>query len=63
MTQPDVALDGSPVAVDYAGLTPGGIGVYQINVRIPGRITSGSSVPLTIRQGGGATTINLQVAE
>jgi uncharacterized protein (TIGR03437 family) len=63
MTQPEVALDGSPAAVDYAGLTPGGIGVYQINVRIPGRVTSGSSVPLTIRQGGGATTINLQVVE
>jgi uncharacterized protein (TIGR03437 family) len=63
MTQPDVVLDGSPVAVDYAGLTPGGIGVYQINVRVSGKVTPGSSVPLTIRQGGGATTVNLQVAQ
>ena len=63
MTTPEVSLDGAPVAVDYAGLTPGGIGVYQINVRVSAKPASGATVPLTIRQGGGATTINLQVAQ
>jgi uncharacterized protein (TIGR03437 family) len=63
MVQPDVALDGVPLAVDYAGLTPGGVGVYQINVRVPGNINPGSSVPLTIQQGGGSTTVTLQVAD
>jgi uncharacterized protein (TIGR03437 family) len=62
MVQPDVSLDGAPLAVDYAGLTPGGVGVYQINVRVPGNINPGSSVPLTIQQGGYATTVALQVA-
>jgi uncharacterized protein (TIGR03437 family) len=62
MVQPDVTLDGVPLAVDYAGLTPGGVGVYQINVRVPGNINPGSSVPLTIQQGGNATTVALQVA-
>jgi uncharacterized protein (TIGR03437 family) len=62
MVQPDVSLDGAPLAVDYAGLTPGGVGVYQINVRVPGNINPGSSVPLTIQQGGYATTVAVQVA-
>jgi uncharacterized protein (TIGR03437 family) len=63
MIQPDVALDGAPLVVDYAGLTPGGVGVYQINVRVPGRVNPGSSVPLTIQQGGSSTTVTLQVAD
>ncbi len=62
MVQPNVALDGAPLIVDYAGLMPGGVGVYQINVRAPGIVNSGSSVPLTIQQGGGSTTVTLQVA-
>jgi uncharacterized protein (TIGR03437 family) len=62
MVQPDVTLDGAPLAVDYAGLMPGGVGVYQIQVRVPGNINPGSSVPLTIQQGGYATTVALQVA-
>ena len=62
MVQPEVALDGAPLAVDYAGLTPGGVGVYQINVRVPGVVNPGSSVPLTIQQGGSSTTVTLQVA-
>ena len=62
-TQPDVSLDGAVMAVDYAGLTPGGVGVYQINVRVPGGVKAGSNVPLTIRQGGMQTTVTLQVAE
>jgi uncharacterized protein (TIGR03437 family) len=61
-TQPNVTLSGMPLQVDYAGLMPGGVGVYQINVRIPGSVTPGSSVPLTIQQGASSTTVNLQVA-
>ena len=63
MVQPDIALDGEPLVVDYAGLMPGRVGVYQINVRVPASIHAGSSVPLTIQQGGSATTVMLQVAD
>lgn len=48
--------------VDFAGLTPGGVGVYQINVRVLGKPSPGSRVPLVIQQGGSSTTVNLQVA-
>ena len=60
---PEVTLDGVPLAVSYAGLTPGEVGVYQINVSVPGGVTHGSSVPLTIRQGAMATTVAVQVVE
>jgi uncharacterized protein (TIGR03437 family) len=62
-TQPDVTLDGAPMIVDYAGLMPGRVGVYQINVRVPAGINAGSSVPLTIQQGTSSTTVSLQVAD
>lgn len=62
-TRPNVTLSGMPLQVDYAGLTPGGVGVYQINVRVPGGIAAGGSVPLTIQQGSASTTVNLTVAD
>jgi uncharacterized protein (TIGR03437 family) len=61
MTQPNVTLSGLPMAVDFAGLTPGGVGVYQINARVLGHPAAGT-VPLTIQQGGSSTTVNIQVA-
>ena len=59
---PDVSLDGVPLQVKYAGLTPGGVGVYQINVKVPPGIAEGQDVPLVIRQGGMSTTVAIQVA-
>jgi uncharacterized protein (TIGR03437 family) len=58
----EVTLDGAPLMVENASLTPGGIGVYQINVRAPLEVGEGDSVPLTIRQGGMSTTVPVQVA-
>jgi uncharacterized protein (TIGR03437 family) len=60
--QPDVTLDGAPLTVDNASLMPGGIGIYQINVRAPIEVSDGQDVPLTIRQGGMSTTVSVQVA-
>jgi uncharacterized protein (TIGR03437 family) len=60
--QPEVSLDGIPLRVDYAGLTPGGVGVYQINAKAPSGLREGQGVPLTIRQGGMSTTLAVQVA-
>jgi uncharacterized protein (TIGR03437 family) len=42
----------SPVIVDWSGLEPGKIGVYQINARIPGTHVKGDALPVTIRIGG-----------
>jgi uncharacterized protein (TIGR03437 family) len=62
VTPADVSLDGIPLQVVYAGLTPGGVGVYQINVRAPYGLNEGQAVPLVIRQGGMATTVAVPVA-
>ena len=52
-----------PLTLKYAGLTPGEVGIYEINVSVPGGIKPGSRAPLTIRQGGMETTVMVQVAE
>ncbi len=41
-----VLFGGVPATVDYAGLAPGFIGLYQFNVVVP-NIGSGSAIPLT----------------
>jgi uncharacterized protein (TIGR03437 family) len=47
-----VMIGGQPAAVQYAGLTPGYAGLYQVNVQIPSGVTPGSSVPVVISQDG-----------
>jgi uncharacterized protein (TIGR03437 family) len=42
----------TPVIVDWSGLQPGTIGVYQINCRIPGVHMKGDALPVTLRIGG-----------
>jgi uncharacterized protein (TIGR03437 family) len=49
--QPQVTVDGRPATVLYAGLTPGGIGLYQINVQLPAD-APGGEVRLQVSQGG-----------
>jgi uncharacterized protein (TIGR03437 family) len=40
------------IIVDWAGLTPGFIGLYQINLRVPGDHMRGDELPVTLRVGG-----------
>ncbi|MBI1792457.1 MAG: hypothetical protein HYR60_33460, partial [Acidobacteria bacterium] len=42
----------SEVIVDWSGLLPGSVGVYQLNLRVPGFHTSGRALPITLRIGG-----------
>ena len=61
---PTVTLGGTPLTVQYAGLAPGEVGVYQINVVVPGGVTQGLSEPLVINQGsatGASTTLSERV--
>jgi uncharacterized protein (TIGR03437 family) len=39
------------IIVDFAGLAPGMIGVYQLNLRVPGTHLDGDALPITIRVG------------
>jgi uncharacterized protein (TIGR03437 family) len=40
------------IIVDWSGLQPGTIGVYQINCRIPGAHIKGDGLPITLKIGG-----------
>jgi uncharacterized protein (TIGR03437 family) len=62
VTPVSVTIGGQPAVVQYAGLTPGYVGLYQVNVQIPSGVTPGSSVPLVISQDGvPSNTVTLAV--
>ena len=57
-----VTIDGQPVQTPFVGLTPGGVGLYQINLVVPPNSRAGM-LPVTITQGGvaaNATTLLVQ---
>jgi uncharacterized protein (TIGR03437 family) len=60
---PSVTLGGTSLSIDYAGLAPGEVGVYQINATVPSSAPQGLSVPLVIGQGGLDHTLNLRVVQ
>jgi uncharacterized protein (TIGR03437 family) len=45
------------VIVDWSGLAPGFIGVYQLNLRIPGTHLDGNALPVTLSIGGVSSPI------
>ncbi|MCS6952320.1 MAG: hypothetical protein NZM33_05615 [Bryobacteraceae bacterium] len=60
---PSVTLGGAPLPVHFAGLAPGQVGLYQINVSVTDQIPEGMSVPLRIEQAGASTTVNVRVVK
>ena len=48
----DPRIKEAEVIVDWSGLQPGSVGVYQINARVPGAHVKGDSLPVTLRIGG-----------
>lgn len=60
---PTVSLGGVQIPVAYYGLTPGEVGVYQINAKIPSNIPTGLSIPMTITQGSVTTSVPVRVVD
>jgi uncharacterized protein (TIGR03437 family) len=61
--QPTVTVDGQTAAVGYAGLTPGSVGLYQINFQVPVSAQTGD-LPVVITQNGmTANAAKLQVSQ
>ncbi|HXS98965.1 MAG TPA: S8 family serine peptidase [Candidatus Limnocylindrales bacterium] len=50
-TTPVVTIGGQPATVQFAGLAPGFVGLYQVNVTVPAGISAGNQ-PITISIGG-----------
>lgn len=61
VVQPTVTLNGTSLPVTFAGLVPGQIGVYEIQVNVPSSTPLGLSVPLIITQNGQSQTVNVRV--
>ncbi|PWU12039.1 MAG: hypothetical protein C5B51_01465 [Terriglobia bacterium] len=51
-TDPVVTVGNARASLIFSGLTPGFLGIYQINAQLPGSVPSGSQTPLAITIGG-----------
>ena len=58
-----VTLAGVELPLEFAGLAPGEVGVYQINVVVPFWVPKGMNQELTINQGGYTTKVYLRVID
>jgi uncharacterized protein (TIGR03437 family) len=59
-TMPTVTLGGGPTGFYFSGLTPGSVGLYQVNVSIPADAPTGTQ-PLKLSIGGQDATVNVVV--
>jgi len=58
-----VLINGVSVPAAFAGLSPGSVGVFQVNVQIPDNVPAGDAVSLALTAGGvtsNAVTIAIQ---
>jgi uncharacterized protein (TIGR03437 family) len=60
---PVVSIGGVGLDVQYAGLAPGSVGLYQINANVPKSVPQGLEMPLVIAQGGNSTTLTVRVVK
>jgi uncharacterized protein (TIGR03437 family) len=61
---PAVYIGGSQLFTLWAGLVPGLVGVYQINVQVPfHNVPTGSDIPFTVVQGNAQTMVKLSVQQ
>jgi uncharacterized protein (TIGR03437 family) len=60
---PRVTLGGRDLFVQYSGLVPGTIGLYQINATVPGGVPQGMEIPLEISQDGTSTSLPVRVVK
>ena len=63
MTTPIVTIGGAPADVQFSGLAPGLVGLYQVNAAVPAAAAKGNAVPVVVSIGGvmsNAATISVQ---
>jgi uncharacterized protein (TIGR03437 family) len=48
----DPTINGTEMIVEWSGFTPGYVGLYQINLRVPGARWRGENLPVYLRIGG-----------
>jgi len=61
---PVVTVGGVPAMVQFSGLAPGLLGVFQVNVLIPPGAPAGSAVPVVLKIGGATSnTVTIAIAQ
>ena len=50
-----LTIGGVPATVNFAGLTPGSVGLYQVNAVVPEGLTPGDAVEVVITAAGHAS--------
>jgi uncharacterized protein (TIGR03437 family) len=63
ISQPTVKLGDEVAELVFAGLMPGSVGIYQINAKVPQSRVESGLIPLTIRQGQNACSVNVSVIQ
>jgi len=59
---PSVTIGGVSSVVSFAGLAPGSVGIYRIDVEVPSGISSGDAVPLALTiAGSSSNTVTLAI--
>ena len=63
VTSPTVTIGGLPAGVSFSGLAPGSVGLYQVDVQIPGDAAPGDAVPVELTIGGvKSNTVTVAIA-
>jgi uncharacterized protein (TIGR03437 family) len=57
-----VTIGGQAATVQFAGLTPGFSGLYQVNAVVPDGVTAGNQVPVLVSVAGSASSTNIYMA-
>src|SRR5207253_3235433 len=55
ITTVTATVGGLSAPVQFAGLAPGFVGLYQVNLQIPANVAVGNSVPVILTQAGVAS--------
>ena len=61
--QPAVTFGGVPGDILFAGLSPGFVGLYQINVRVPIGAPLGNEVPLEVSAGNQSSRVRVRIVD
>jgi uncharacterized protein (TIGR03437 family) len=59
--QPQVTVDGAQAQVEFAGLTPGAVGLYQVDVRIPAAARTGNLAVIVTQGSASSNTATVPV--
>ena len=59
--KPSVLIDGQPANLLWAGLAPGFVGLYQVNVQVPATLTTGTHQLQLVVNGAASNTVTFAV--